>query len=428
VEKLRKMHGNKLRRLTIFIKSLQGGGAERSTVNLANALADAGISVDLLIMRANSPSAFRKYISDSVNIVELAESSLPAILRILIRKPLSLLYFIRLLFVPGSPKPAPAIPELVRYLRVKKPEVMLTALDYANIAAVAAVQLSGQSVRLVLGQRNQFTKEACNYPGWRVKQIVPTLRYFYQQADAIACVSKGVAADLMNSLDLGADQVHAIYNVVTTEALLAQASEPLDHPWFQDDKIPVLLAAGKLKQQKDYVTLLEAFSIVVKARDSRLVVLGQGPLKSDLEQLSCRLGLQDKVWFAGFVDNPFKYMRNADLFVLSSIFEGLPGVLIQALACGCPVVSTDCPSGPHEILDGGLYGQLVPIRDAPAMAAAILRELDTRRASEFLQSRGGFFSEENATRDYLEVLFPKPSGNTIAPEDRFEDASRSIIA
>jgi len=225
---------------------------------------------------------------------------------------------------------------------MQKPEVMLTALDYANIAAVAAVQLSGQKVRLVLGQRNQFTKESYNYSGWRVKQIVPTLRYFYQQADAIACVSKGVAADLTASLDLDADQVHAIYNVVTTEALLAQANEPLDHPWFQDDKIPVLLAAGKLKQQKDYVTLLEAFSIVVKARDSRLVVLGQGPLKSDLEQLSCRLGLKDKVWFAGFVDNPFKYMRNADLFVLSSVFEGLPGVLIQALACGCPVVSTDC--------------------------------------------------------------------------------------
>ena len=208
------------------------------------------------------------------------------------------------------------------------------------------------------------------------------------------------------------EKVRTIYNPVVTEDLAVQAQAPLAHPWFDVDaseRIPVVLAAGRLTGQKDYPTLLRAFKEVRNQRPARLMILGEGQQRSALEALVKDLGIQEDVSLPGFVDNPFAYMARADLFVLSSAWEGLPGVLIQAMACGCPVVSTDCPSGPREILEGGTYGPLVEVGDARGLAEAMLSTLESSVPPPQLKARASDFSVEAISDEYLAALLPERS-------------------
>ena len=195
-----------------------------------------------------------------------------------------------------------------------------------------------------------------------------------------------------------------IYNPVVTQKLLHLSAEPLSHPWFAAGSPPVLLAVGGFKPAKDHATLLNAFALVRKQRPVRLMLLGEGRLRDSLTRQAEELKIAEDLQMPGFVDNPFQYMANASLFVLSSVFEGLPTVLIEALACGCPVVSTDCPSGPQEILSQGRFGQLVPMGDANALADAIIQSLDAPWKKEKLISRGMDFSLEKATENYLQLI------------------------
>jgi len=395
------------RKLVIFIKSLKGGGAERSTVNLANALAASGIDVDLLII--DKKGVFHELVSEQVNLIRLPEASFVQIIRRLWRYPMDLAYLLRLIVVPGSPKPAAAVPALADYLRNTRPQALLTALDYGNIAAVVARTVANVDTRVVIGQRNQLSEGYKGRAKWRHKQIVPTLRYFFERADAVVSVSKGVSEDLGKALQLPDHKLHVVYNAVYNSILEAQSLEEIQHEWLKNKEIPVLLAAGKLKPQKDFETLLKAFAQVRTKIKAGLIILGEGPMRSTLISLAKKLNIAEDVRFEGFVQNPFKYMRHADLFVLSSKYEGLPGVLVQALACGCPVVSTDCPSGPREILENGKYGSLVPVADANALADAIIAKLQTPHDPENLKSQGRSFSEEAAVRGYARVLFEEQS-------------------
>lgn len=390
------------RKIAILIKSLQGGGAERSTVNLANALAASGVDVDLLVI--DQRGVFQELVSPLVNVIKLPKASIAQTIWCLRRQPKDLAFLLRLLVIPSSPKPASAIPAIAKYLRKVRPGALLTALDYGNIAAVVARTAAGGETRIVLGQRNQLSQGYGGRSEWRRRQIVPTLKYFFEKADAIVSVSKGVAKDLGETLRIPDDRLYAIYNAVFNRALEQQSFEVLNHPWFSNADIPVVLAVGKLKPQKDFETLLKAFANVRAQRKARLVILGQGPMLADLKSLARKLNIADDVSFEGFVQNPFKFMRQADLFVLSSRYEGLPGVLVQALACGCPVVSTDCPSGPREILESEKHGMLVPVADVDAMAKAILTQLDKTHDRSLLEQRGRFFSEEEAVENYKNVL------------------------
>ncbi len=390
-------------KIAIFIKSLKGGGAERSTVNLANALAAWGVDVDLLVV--DEKGVFHDLVSDKVNLIRLRQASFVQTMRRLWRYPMDVLYLLRLIVIPSSPKPAAAVPALADYLRNTRPRALLTALDYGNIAAVVARTVSDVDTRIVIGQRNQLSEGYTGRAKWRRKHITPTLRYFFERADAIVSVSKGVSKDLGEALKLPDHQLHAVYNAVYNSALEEQSLEDMQHVWFNNKEIPVIIAVGKLKPQKDFETLIKAFAQVRTKINARLIILGEGPMLSSLNLLVEKLNITDDVIFEGFVQNPFKYMRNADLFVLSSKYEGLPGVLVQALACGCPVVSTDCPSGPREILENGKYGPLVPVADANALATAIIAQLQTRHDRDYLQTRGRTFSEKEAVRGYLRVLF-----------------------
>ncbi len=230
-------------------------------------------------------------------------------------------------------------------------------------------------------------------------------------ADAIVAVSEGVADELARHTGLPRKQIVVIHNAVVSDAVLAKAAEPVPHPWFAPGQPPVILGVGRLTEQKDFPTLIRAFARVRSERASRLVIVGDGKpeARAALLRLASALGCADDLSLPGFTHNPFCYMANAGVFVLSSLHEGLPGVLIQALACGAPVVSTDCPSGPREILEAGRYGQLVDTGDDTAMAGAILAALRHGGDRAPRVARGRQFSVDRAVDRYLGLITQPPS-------------------
>jgi glycosyltransferase involved in cell wall biosynthesis len=201
--------------------------------------------------------------------------------------------------------------------------------------------------------------------------------------------------------------MRVIYNPVVTPKLFEQAKEQIDHEWFIEGSPPFILGVGRFSTQKDFPTLIRAFSIVQKQMPARLMILGEGEDRPQIEALVRDLGLTSEVALPGFVSNPYAFMSRAAVFVLSSVYEGLPTVLIEAMAVGTPVVSTDCPSGPREILEFGKYGKLVPIGDSEAIANAIVTTLKHPIDVEALRQQAQKFSLENTVNGYLELINPE---------------------
>jgi glycosyltransferase involved in cell wall biosynthesis len=359
--------------LAIFLPSLVGGGAERMMLHLARGFAEAGREVDLVLARA-----FGDYMDEvpaEVRVVDL-----------------------------GARRVLTALPGLTRYLARRRPAAMLSALDHANLVALWARRMARVRTRVFVSVRNTLSVDARR--GVRIgDRALPTLaRRFYPQAHGVIAVSQGVAEDLVSQIGLAPGSVQVIYNPVVTPELAALAAQPLDHPWLIAGAPPVVLAAGRLAEQKGFSTLIAAFARVREKKVVRLLILGEGPERPALEALIARSGLGGDVRLEGFVANPFAYMRRAALFALSSHWEGLPGVLIQAMACGTPVVSTDCPSGPREILLDGALGPLVTVGDSEALAAAMLQALDAPIAPEALRCRAADFSLATIARQYLQLM------------------------
>jgi glycosyltransferase involved in cell wall biosynthesis len=263
---------------------------------------------------------------------------------------------------------------------------------------------------VLVSERVHVSHHAAGEGSWADDRLHDLLRTGYLQADAIVAVSDGVADDLAAHAGFPRERITAVHNPVVGPDLLAKAGEHLDHPWFAPGEPPVILGAGRLHPQKDFSTLIRAFAQVRAKRPARLVILGASsptePAQAvELKALPDALGVAEDVAMPGFVDNPFAFIARASAFVLSSRYEGLPGVLIQALACGTPVVSTDCPSGPREILDDGQFGTLVSVGDEAALAQAIENTLDDPPAPERLRARAQLFTVERAATRYLELLF-----------------------
>lgn len=331
--------------LAIFVPSLRGGGAERAMLKLAAALARSGVSLDLVL--ANAVGAYVDAVPEHVSVVDLRAGRTLA-----------------------------SVPRLAAYLRRTRPTVLLSSLDYANIVATWARSLSGTRPRHVLNEQNTLSQVAAQATHRRDRLVPVLARRTYPRAAAIAAVSRGVAQDLVEVIGIPGDKVRVIHNPVITPDLIARSREPLEDDWFMPQSVPVILAVGRLDPQKDYSALLEAFAALRSRRPARLMILGEGPLRGDLEAQAAELEIGDDVRLPGFVENPFAYMRSCAVYAMSSRFEGLPTVLIEALASGARIVSTDCPSGPFEILDGGRHGRLVPIGDIPALAQALTEALD----------------------------------------------------
>lgn len=360
-------------RLAVFLSFSGHGGVERMMVNLITGFVAAGVKVDLLLIKQRGPHL--DALPGEVNIIRL-----------------------------GSEHTLLCLWPLVRYLRCYRPQALLAAKDRANKVAILARWLAGTSTRLVV--RLGTTLSGALQGRSRLKRWLwyASQRRFYPWADAIVAVSHGVAEDTARITGLPVEGIHVIPNPVVTEALLRGADEFLDHPWFQPDGTPVIVAAGRLTQQKDFASLIRAFDKVQAETNCRLMILGEGSLRGQLEALVAKLGLEDKVAFPGFARNLASFLSRATLFVLSSRWEGSPNVLTEALALGVPVVATDCPSGPREILQDGQFGPLVPVGDVPALTQAILETLRQPLDAVVLQSASKDYTQENSAAKYLELL------------------------
>lgn len=327
-------------KVAIFLPSLNGGGAERAMLNLAHGLVECGCAVDLVLAQAKGP--YLAEVDEAIRLVDLKAA------RVLT-----------------------SLPALARYLRRERPEALLSALDYANIVALWARRLAGTPRRVAVNEQNTISRSARNSARRRQRLVPHLVKRFYPWADYVIGNSQGVADDLSQVTGLPRERIKILYNPVVTPEVREKARVPLNHPWFEAGQPPVVLAVGRLTKQKDFPTLMRAFAQVRRTRPARLLILGEGPDRPALEALTKQLGLIDDVTMPGFVENPYAYMSQASLYVLSSRWEGLPTVLIEALYCNLPIIATDCPSGPREILADGRYGSLVPVGDVTALTQAI---------------------------------------------------------
>lgn len=372
-------------RLALFLSGLSGGGAQRRMLALARGFAARGHDVDFVVARGDGP--FRAQVTAPVTLVPLA--SWPARLPVVgSRRPLWVLA---------------AVPALARYLRRRRPDVLLSTSNAANLAALSLRALSRAPVPVVASVNIHLSAATAGMaPPWRfVTRLL--MGRLYASADALVAISRGVTADLA-ALGVPAERIATIHNPLDIEAAQRQAATPPKLPWPQSDGTPIILAVGKLKPQKDFPTLLRAFARVRAERPARLAILGEGEERERLRALARDLGVAGELVMPGFVANPFAWMARASVFVLSSAWEGLSNALLEALACGCPVVSTDCPSGPREILLDGAYGPLVPPGDDGALAAAIVRVLRAPPERDRLRARAATFSIDSAADRYLDVL------------------------
>lgn len=336
-------------------------------IAVANRLAERS-EVDLVLVRRSGP--FLEEVSPKVRIIDLKAGK--------IRKGL--------------------LP-LNTYMRREKPRLMVSAGMGTDVLGLIGKIGFRWPVHLHISFQNTPTAsegmdEAT--PHWPL-----LIKTFYRFASSISAISQGVARDVERLLKQPPGSVPVINNPVDIDVVRVKAAEPLAHPWFSDSKRPLILAVGRLVRQKDFPTLLTAFGAVRRARpDARLVILGEGPDREALEAEIMRLGLADSVSMPGFTTNPFSAMAGADLFVLSSRWEGFANVVAEALACGTNVVSTDCPSGPAEILEDGRWGRLAPVGDADALCGAILAALEQPLGGEILQERANAFALESIAEEY----------------------------
>lgn len=358
--------------ITFFMGALHGGGAEKAVVNLLKGLAQRD-EFDLDLVLATLEGPYLDQIPKEVRIVDL-----------------------------NTGRVVTAILPLMNYLKQNRPWALIGNMGHVNSIATIAKELSRIETRLLLVEQNTLSANKSDL--LRSRLIPSFMKWLYPRANAVAGVSAGVARDLENQLGLGKETVEVLNNPVVNEDLVAQRQAELDHPWFTKDAPPVFLAVGRLNPQKDFPNLLNAFAQVRKKKNARLIILGEGQERQKLERIVNDLNLSEDILMPGFVKNPYAYMRRASCFVLSSREEGLPTVLIESMACGCPVVATECPSGPDEILDNGIYGLLVPIEDSTALSVAMLKTLENPIKAELLMQRANEYSTKKVVSDYLSLL------------------------
>lgn len=359
-------------KIALFMPTLNGGGAERVMLNLGVEMAERGYPVDLVVARATGPLLAE--VPASIRLIDLKCS------RILV-----------------------SLPYLVQYLRTTRPAGLLSTLGHANVVALWAKILSAVPVRIVVRETTTPSQARTTDKLFR-RRLMPFLaNIFYPGAAGIVAASQGMADDLANVFRIPRERIQVIYNPAISSELFMRAAEPISHPWFTPGAPPIILGVGRLTQAKDFPMLIHAFSLLRSRCSARLVILGEGEERSALQAKARELGVETDVDLPGFVSNPFPYMQQAAVFALSSAWEGLPNALIQALALGTPVVSTDCRSGPREILKDGTLGELIPVGNPEAMCRAIEAVLGGKRFSVH-ESDLDRFQRDAATLKYLDLI------------------------
>jgi len=378
-----------VKKISFFFQSIGRGGIGQVFLALAREFCLQGHQVELVVQQLED--SHRSQIPDAISVHVLkAESILLSRLRIWCwfpRYTKALLFPFLIPFRPSSSQPVAN--DLRRYLDEYAPDLLYSAKPHTNVIAVMAGLKSIANTKIIITEHTALSIDLhSRRKKLRFKNISQSLAVFYPMADELVTVSHCAAKDLVTTIKSSQLQPTPIYNPIPIDTIHEKMSESLEHRWLTDPDIKVILAVGRLEDQKDFPNLLYAFSKVRKQGDFKLIILGEGKRRKQLETLISQLDLSEHVEMPGHVKNPYAHMYHSDLFVLSSLWEGLPTVLIEALACECKVVSTDCPCGPMEILEGGSYGNLVPIADSSALAEAIIAAdkttLDCQRQLEYL--------------------------------------------
>ncbi|RQG96957.1 glycosyltransferase [Natrarchaeobius oligotrophus] len=365
-------------KITVLVGTLSIGGAEKVAVNLANGFADRGYETDLVVLKDEGPLASN--LDEKVT--------------------LNPLYASRVRW---------SLPSIIRYLNRRRPDVVISVMTVENALTVLSAKISRYQPMVIVTEhsvRSDRTWKSVAFKGDFLLGMAT-----YNKSDEIVAVSDSVARDVLSWSNVSRKDITVIHNPVelaspvnNTDEVSCSVTE--QHEWFSLNE-PVLLAAGRYTPEKDFSTLIRAFSKVSERIRGRLMILGDGEQRNELETLSKELAVKDRVCLYGFVDDPYPYMKAADLFVLSSRSEGFGNVLVEAMSCGTPVVATKCGSGPVTILDDGTYGPLIPVGNVSQMAKTILETLSDPPDSEVLRDRAQDFSVETIVSQYLELIDAK---------------------
>ena len=371
-------------RIAFFIPKLTFGGAERVIIDIANNLSKRNYLIDIVL--AKGGKIYLDEIDPSINIINLNCKST----------------FLSLF-------------DLCRYIKKSSPYGIISALSHANCVLLLARKIIKNNTKVVVSERNVSYLNTNNKVG--IKRIILNLliKYLYPEAKCIVTVSKGVRKSIINTYKLNSKKVKCILNPCDFEKINKLKSKDILNSGIIDsiksDNQKIILAVGSLTIQKNYSLLIKAFKKVSRIINCKLIILGEGPERSNLEKLYRNLEIDNKsIILPGFVANPFPFMKACDLFVLSSLWEGLPNVLIQALACNCKIVSTDCDAGPREILEDGKWGRLTKVNDINELANTMLEELNDKNKDIDQQysnptiGRLNRFNIDKITDQYLEAF------------------------
>jgi len=361
-----------------LLPSLRGGGAERVTVNLLKHLNRELFQPTLVVAEGVGP--FRDKVPIDVPVIDLK------------------VHHVRYAF-----------PKLMCHLYQKRPDILFSIMGHTNVIALLCQRFVKVPTKIFVSVHTTISKVKKNRLDIRARLIPYFEQWLYPKADKVIAVSQGIKNDISEYLGINREKIIMIYNPIVDEEIFKLSQEPVDHPWFHNFKIPIILAVGALKKQKNYPLLFKAFKLICREFTVRLVILGEGKERENLENLSRELKIADKIDLLGFQSNPYKFIAKASIFALSSSCEGLPTVLVEAMACGIPVVSTDCPSGPREIItEPGYNGLLVWVDNPKALAKAIFQILDNKDLAMRLSigglERSKYFEASKITREY-EGLF-----------------------
>jgi len=362
-----------MKKLSIYLPTLASGGAEKLHVTLAPAFIEAGYDLTFVLNRITG--VYVDQLPKGVKLYEL-----------------------------GADRITSCFWPMVNYLKHEKPDILLSNLGHNNILAIAAGLYARTSTKIIASHHGVLSIECKTTDKWQYKVLPFLSRRLLRYAAANVTVSSGAADDLAEFTGLNRNSIRVIYNPVNLENFEQRSNEPIEHEWLTNKAFPVLISVGRLSEHKNFSLLLSAFKIVLESMKARLIILGEGQLLNDLQNQAISLNISEYVNFVGFKPNPLPYMKNSDVMVLSSIFEGFGNVLIEALACGTPIVSTDCPYGPSEILDNGKYGTLVALNDPEEMADAIIKTLKTPQPKDVLIKRGREFSVTQTVNKYLDLF------------------------
>ena len=341
--------------------------------NLSHGFIERGLCVDFLIKKVKGP--YLPSLPQEIRIIEL-----------------------------GTSHSFKVLPALIRYLKQEQPEILLSAKEKASYVAVLAGLLIDVPTHIILRVGTTVSEVLKNRNPLKKFTNILTMRLLYTQAHTIIAVSKGVAEDIANLTSITVDRIKVVPNPVVTPELPFLAKKSVDHPWFNGEGPPIIIGVGRLSRAKDFGTLIQAFSQVHNKMPCRLLILGKGRQGPKLRSLATELGINDDFCLPGFVDNPYPYIAKSNLFALSSLWEGSPNALIEALALGIPAVATDCKSGPREILRDGRYGKLVPIKDSTALAEAIVETLQNPLDVDIIKSAAEPYRIEMSTDGYLSAM------------------------